>query len=264
MIFYFTGTGNSLAAARIVAHATDDLLVDIGTAYKYKNFDFTLTQGEQLGFVFPTYAWTTPPIIDAFIEHARFRTGNRESFAPVYCFAVVTCGAFVGNTARVFSEELLEAQGINLNASFSVKSVGNCTYLYEPARGEKRTDILAKADGEARRIASRIVAHERVQAEHRNLFGILMSQFTCTDEKPRSTDDFFTLPTCIGCGQCAMLCPTNTITLIEGTPRWAELGCTRCLSCLHRCPVNAIQFGRHTEARGRYMNPILETATERG
>ena len=44
MIFYFTGTGNSLAAAQTIARATDDLLVDIGAAYKYKDFDFTLAQ----------------------------------------------------------------------------------------------------------------------------------------------------------------------------------------------------------------------------
>ena len=138
MIFYFTGTGNSLAAAQTIARATDDLLVDIGAAYKYKDFDFTLAQGEQLGFVFPVYNYTTPPIIDAFLKRARFRTGNKETFTPDYCFAVISCGAFVGSTARVFGKRLLDAQGINLDASFSVKSVGNCTYLYAPAQGEKQ------------------------------------------------------------------------------------------------------------------------------
>ena len=59
-------------------------------------------QGEQLGFVFPVYNYTTPPIIDAFLKRARFRTGNKETFTPDYCFAVISCGAFVGSTARVF------------------------------------------------------------------------------------------------------------------------------------------------------------------
>lgn len=257
MIFYFTGTGNSLAAAQVIAKATDDLLVDIGASYKYKDFDFTLEQGEQIGFVFPTYGWTTPPIIDAFIKRAHFRTGNKETFAPSYCFAVLSCGAFVGNAARFFGAELLNRQGINLNASFSVKSVGNCTYLYAPAKGEKRAKLLARADATTRSIAPRIAAHEETHAEHRNPLGILMSKFTCTEEKPRSTQEFFTLPTCISCGRCASLCPTNTVTLIEGTPRWAELGCTQCLACLHRCPVNAIQYGNKTETRGRYVNPVL-------
>lgn len=260
MIFYFTGTGNSLAAAKIIAETTDDLLVDMGKAYKYKDFDFTLEQGEALGFVFPTYAWTTPPLVDEFIRRANFRTGNKEVFAPCYCYAVVSCGAFVGNTARIFADRLRRWQGINLDASFSVKSVGNCTYLYAPAQGEKRERLLAHAEVEAHRTALRIKARECVHAERRNPLGILLSQVTEQDEKPRSTKDFHTLPTCISCGRCADICPTNTITLIDGTPRWAEMGCTQCLACLHRCPVNAIQYGSKTEARGRYVNPVLGPA----
>ena len=228
MIFYFTGTGNSLAAAQTIARATDDLLVDIGAAYKYKDFDFTLAQGEQLGFVFPVYNYTTPPIIDAFLKRARFRTGNKETFTPDYCFAVISCGAFVGSTARVFGKRL-----------------------------------LAGAELAARETANRIAAREHVRAEHRNPLGIVLSKFTEKDEKPRSTSEFFALPTCTSCGQCADLCPTNTITIIEGAPRWAELGCTQCLACLHRCPVNAIQYGAKTERRGRYVNPVLAKAPKR-
>lgn len=260
MIFYFTGTGNSRAAAQIIAQETSDLLVDMGAAYKYKDFNFTLEQGEVLGFVFPTYAWTTPPLIDTFIKHARFRTGNQEIFTPSYCFVVLTCGAFVGNTARFFAAELLKSQGINLDASFSVKSVGNCTYLYAPAEGEKRQQLIASADGESRRIARRIAEREQTHAEHRNPFGIFMSAFTGKEEKPRSTAEFYALTNCIRCGRCAEVCPTNTVTLIEGTPRWAALGCTRCLACLHRCPVNAIQYSRRTETRGRYVHPVLMNA----
>lgn len=257
MIFYFTGTGNSLAAAQIIARETGDMLVDIGMSYKYKDFDFTLEQGEPLGFVFPVYAWTTPPIIDEFVKRANFRTGNRETFAPDYCYAVVSCGAFVGDTAHFLADELLTHQGINLDASFSVKAVGTCTYLYSPAEGKKRERLVAAANVEALRVARRIVARERVHAEDRNPLGVLFSKFTGKDEKPRSTKEFFSLPTCIHCGRCADICPTNTITLIQGTPRWAEMGCTQCLACLHRCPVNAIQYGKRTESRGRYVNPIL-------
>ena len=160
MIFYFTGTGNSLAAAQTIARATGDMLADIGASYKRKDFDFTLEQGEQLGFVFPTYYWTTPAIVDTFVKLARFRTGNREAFVPGYCFAVISCGRFVGNTARVFETRLLASQGINLDASFSVRSVGNCTFLYAPAQGERREQLLANAELEARRVAERVRQRE--------------------------------------------------------------------------------------------------------
>ena len=90
----------------------------------------------------------------------------------------------------------MDAQGINLDASFSVKSVGNCTYLYAPAQGEKRKRLLAGAELAARETANRIAAREHVRAEHRNPLGIVLSKFTEKDEKPRSTSEFFALPTC--------------------------------------------------------------------
>lgn len=257
MIFYFTGTGNSLATAQILGDETNDAIVDVGTSYKYKQFDFTMIQGQNLGFVFPTYAWTTPPIIDAFLKRARFTGRDGKPFMPGYCYVVVTCGAFVGNTARFFADELRRTQGLNIDASFSVKSVGNCTYLYAPAEGKKREQLLEDAMAKSYRIANKVKQRMPVHEENRNPFGILMSKFTEGDEKPRSTAEFYALDTCIGCGRCADNCPTNTITIIDGRPRWAEMGCTQCLACLHRCPFRAIQYGKKTESRGRYVNPVL-------
>jgi|GEM_PF-4447285 len=36
--------------------------------------------------------------------------------------------------------------------------------------------------------------------------------------------------------------------------------CTLCLGCLHRCPVFAIQYGKHTKAHGQYVNHMRDTA----
>lgn len=177
---------------------------------------------------------------------------------------MISCGAFVGSTARVFGKRLLDAQGINPRRLVQREIGGQ---LHIPVRARPRREAQAPAcrprELAARETANRIAAREHVRAEHRNPLGIVLSKFTEKDEKPRSTSEFFALPTCISCGQCADLCPTNTITIIEGAPRWAELGCTQCLACLHRCPVNAIQYGAKTERRGRYVNPVLAKAPKR-
>lgn len=257
MIFFFTGTGNSLEVAQIIARTTNDTLVDIGQAYKYKRFDFTLEHGENLGFVFPTYGGSTPPIIDGFLAHANFMDAEGNSFAPDYCYLVLTCGAFVGNTARFFAKELSEKQSIILDASFSVKSVGNCVSLYRPAEGEKREIILEEARGQAEDIAQDIAAKIPENKENRHPLGIIMSSIAGKADKARSSKEFYTLPTCTSCGQCVEICPTNTISLIDRKPRWAEMGCTQCFACIHRCPAHAIQYGKNTETRGRYINPVL-------
>ena len=257
MIFYFTGTGNSFAAARIIADANNDELINIGDSFKQGVFDFVVESGSALGFVFPTYAWTTPGIVDEFVKRLHLSQPDGSAYQPDYCFVVVSCGAFVGDTAQFFAAKLDAALGIEVDASFSIKSVGNCTYLYAPAEGEKRERLLADADESAIKIAARVAAREHVHAEDRNPFGRLLSKMTCRDEKPRSTDEFFALSSCIGCGTCVDVCPTNTIALAAGKPVWNGGTCTQCLACLHRCPTHAIQYGKSTIKRGRYLNPAL-------
>lgn len=257
MIFYFTGTGNSLDAALTIARKTGDTLTDIGQANKYKTFDFALQQEESLGFIFPTYGWSTPGIIDQFLTYATFKDLDGNPFMPKYCFAVVLCGSFVGNTAREFAGRLHEKQGITLDASFSIKSVGNCVSMYAPAEGEQRQAILRDARTQAEDIAQSVSHRARVHRETRNPLGVLMSTFTGVADKTRSTKEFYTHTTCTHCGLCAEICPTNTITLIDGTPRWAERGCTQCFACVHHCPPHAIQYGKSTEGRSRYLNPVV-------
>lgn len=257
MILYFTGTGNSFEVAQLIAEQNRDTLFNIGEAFKYKKFEVTLTDGEDIGFVFPCYGGTTPPLIDNFIRHASFKNQDGATFTPRYCYTIMTCGSFVGNAAHFFADELLEFQGINLDASFSIKSVGNCVSLYDmPGKDEER-QILENARANTRKIAELISKKQTGHFEKRNPLGIVMSSFSNKPDKPRSGNNFYTLPTCTHCGQCEEICPTNTITLIERTPRWAELGCTQCYACLHRCPAHAIQYTKKTENRGRYINPVL-------
>ena len=59
MIFYFTGTGNSLYAARKLADEGEQI-VSIVEALRSKVFHYTLSEGEKLGFVFPVYFYRCP------------------------------------------------------------------------------------------------------------------------------------------------------------------------------------------------------------
>ncbi|MEF9842080.1 MAG: EFR1 family ferrodoxin, partial [Raoultibacter sp.] len=159
--------------------------------------------------------------------------------------------------ARYFGKLLHQAQNITLDASFSVKTVDNCTYLSDPVQGDKQAFQLEDGRRQAREIATCLAAKEHVHREVRNPLGIMFSLATCRPNKMCSTDKFFATNACIGCGDCERICPTNTITLTEGRPVWSGAECTQCLACLNRCPAHAIQYGKKTEARTRYVNPVL-------
>ena len=49
---------------------------------------------------------------------------------------------------------------------------------------------------------------------------------------------------CVHCGLCEKVCPKNIIQLQGGKPIWTKDDCACCLGCLHRCPKQAIQYGK--------------------
>jgi len=68
MIFYFTGTGNSLFAAKKIHEELDHEIIDISKAMEEKQFENTLSENESIGFVIPVYYYGVPSIVEDFIK----------------------------------------------------------------------------------------------------------------------------------------------------------------------------------------------------
>lgn len=260
MIFYFTASGNSFDVARIIARATNDEMIDLGSAYKTDRFGlrFRVSQGENLGFVFPVYAWSTPAIVDDFIREVQFITDNGRPYRPGYAYCVMTYGLMAGNTAKFFEKQLKKHQNIQLDASFAVKGVGTCVYIYDMPTPEKQEHIIRGMRRDAKQVATAIKEMRMGHFENRNPAGQVLSAFTGRENKKNSIKPFFVDDDrCIGCATCATVCPTNTIVMQRGRPMWVGDACTQCLACLHRCPTQATQYGPLTAKRRRYLNPAL-------
>lgn len=84
MIFYFTGTGNSLYAAARLSHGTADRVVSIAECMQKEEFAFP-EPCERAGFVFPVYWYGIPAIVERFLD--RLTLGGCD-----YAYAVITCG----------------------------------------------------------------------------------------------------------------------------------------------------------------------------
>ena len=63
---------------------------------------------------------------------------------------------------------------------------------------------------------------------------------------------FYATDACISCGKCVKSCVLNNIRLVNGRPEWGKK-CTHCMACISVCPEEAVEYGKHTVGKRRYL-----------
>ena len=109
MIFYFTGTGNSLYAAKQL----DTELFSIPQVIHKEQQVF---EAESIGIVCPVYGHEMPGMVKDFLRRAEFHTG--------YLYLVLTYGNMHGGAAELAEQELL-AVGKRADYINTLKMVDN-------------------------------------------------------------------------------------------------------------------------------------------
>jgi ferredoxin len=254
IIYYFTGTGNSLAVARKIASVLDDC--DLVPVASQKDTTVAIIpDAERVGIVCPVYFLGLPVMVAEF-------AARLDCSSVRYTFAIVTLGGSGGSTTLRQLDHLIRNQhGRGLDAGFTVKMPGNYILLYSSPTGERQTDLLAAADS---RINLLIPVIRR--CEHRNIPLAIFGRFLYALAYPRfvsrsrSEDRKFTVSdACTSCGTCARVCPADDIEIVQGRPVWKGR-CEVCCACIHVCPTEAIQAGPRTARRQRYRNPSTSIA----
>lgn len=255
MIFYFSGTGNSYAAAKALADALGEPLHDLAAAQREQEYAYTLQKGEKLGFVFPIYAWAPPKAVTDFVKRLHL------SYPDIpYTFAVCTCGSSAGNAMELF-EIALEEGGLTLDSGFSVIMPDNCVTLFETDSDALAAQKLANAEKTLRNIARAIRLGKREFFRvHRGKAAALLTGLVSPLQRTLGsrTKPFFATQGCTGCGLCAQICTSGCIKMAGSRPIWMEDHCNMCLACLNRCPAAAIQYGKGTAKRSRYVHPLYQ------
>lgn len=256
MIFYFSGTGNSLYVAKTLGKALDERMIDMAEELKKPNhtFHYTLEKGEKLGFVFPVYAWAPPEAVVSFLKKMECKTKEEN-----YCFAVCTCGNSAGETINIFQKELAKKK-MRLDSGFSIVMPDNYVVGFDVDDREQEQQKLDDADIILKKIIQ-VTEKERKGffRVHKGKLPVLKSGIVSMlfHTFGQDTKPFYATGECIGCGLCVEVCTSGCIHLKEDKPVWDKGTCNMCMACLNRCPKSAIQYGKKTESRGRYVNPHL-------
>lgn len=255
MIFYFSGTGNSLQAAKAIAKHNDVKLISIAAAINSNNdiYEYNLDNNEIIGFVFPIYAWAPPKMVLKFIDKLRLNNYNNN-----YVFSVATCGENIGNTMKLLGASLKE-KNLKLDSGFSIKMPNNYIIIGNVDSKEMEEQKLTVAEESLKHINNIIEERGKgiFEVEKGFLPGVLTSVINPLFNKNAvDTKKFYVNESCTSCGLCEKVCNCRNIK-VNGKPEWGA-NCTQCLGCLHLCPTKAIQYGKGTEKKGRYKNPTIE------
>lgn len=258
MIFYFSGTGNSLQAAKSIADFNGEKLISIAKEMNSTRgrFEYTLQENEVIGFVFPVYAWAPPGMVLQFIEKLKFTNYKKN-----YIFSIATCGDNIGNTMKVLGNRL-KKKGMDLNSGFSIRMPNNYIIMGDVDSKEVEKEKLLAAEETLKNI-NKVIKEKRTgvfEIEKGRFPGLLTAVINpLFDKNAKNTKKFYANEKCTGCGLCERVCNSRSIVKVKERPEWGEQ-CTLCLACIHLCPVKAIQYGKGTEKKGRYRNPNVNVS----
>ena len=230
-IYYFTGTGNSMRAARVIARQLGDTEI---ISMRVSPEEVPASDCDVVGFIFPVYHWSMPAPAAAFVEKLAVNPN-------AYIFAVAM-PSFICGTACESLAAILAARGMTLDYGNKVFNVANYAIVYPPFPSAKL--MVPLAERKLRKIAEDIIRRkkrdyprassfirqkrERVMAPYLKLLKYADNPFTISAD-------------CISCGLCSRVCPCGNIILENGKPAFQH-HCANCMACVVSCPKRAIGY----------------------
>jgi len=245
-LFYYTGTGNSLWAARTLAERVGEAeLFPISRV----RADAGRTDADAVGLVFPVHIWGVPRRVIAFLDDIK-RDPSRYHFA-----IAVNAGQVAATLLQL--RGLLQERGLALACGFGLVMPSNYIPWGGPGPREGQMKRIAAAREKIAAIASNVTTGAQGPIERGPFWqNLLFTGFNrlAFSRVPSMDKSFWTDPRCNGCGVCRQVCPCGNIEMKEDKPLWLHR-CEQCLACIQWCPQEAIQFGKRTPRYERYHHP---------
>lgn len=249
-IYYFTGTGNSLAAAKSLASKHQDSELQPIPKLIKEGKKITAEPNSNIGIVYPMYAGGLPNIVVKFFELIDLTKAE-------YVYSLITEGGNWGSPSKQISA-LAEKSGHKLNSAWWVQLPDNYIPMSNPPEKIKQEKMFEDADSKISAIAENIIGRkneiETMAITGKIFAGLLYKSFlkhiTDFDKK------FVVNSDCTNCSICVDVCPVNNIKDVNGKNEWQH-HCEGCLACLQFCPKQAISCGGKTSSRIRYHHPSV-------
>jgi ferredoxin len=260
LIYYLTGTGNALKAARwFEEHAgaagmeTELLPVD-----RFKRpIDPPAGEYTLVGFLYPTHGFCLPWYMLKFM--LAFPRGRNRLFC-LNTYAGMTFGRFplpgLSGIALMLPAIVLTLKGYRVRGLVSLNLPSNWISLH-PGLTEHAVSVLVEhCRKKTARYAAALLSGGRT---YRGLISIpfdlavspvavgylLVGRFWLAKMYMANSD-------CDGCAICSNNCPMNALIMKNGRPYWT-FHCESCMRCMNLCPKKAIQVSYLFTAVSAYL-----------
>ncbi len=248
LIYVFTGTGNSLWAAKEIAKELENCEIVSMGSNNNKNY-LLKAHYDSIGFVYPTYAGGMPKRVRDFVLQLDLKGSE-----GTYFFAVATCGR-ISRAQNVVTQlrHLLKRKGVKLSYGERLDMFSNYVVGYEMRETVKEEAEQSAID--IKPMIESIKNHKTNKGTATTLRQIESMGFMLIVS---SMDKNFNISdVCSKCGICKKVCPVSNIDMgVDGKPYFRHQ-CEQCLSCIQNCPTKAINYKDKTQNRRRYIHPDI-------
>ena len=230
-IYYFTGTGNSMRAARVIAERLGNTEI---VSMRADPKEYSAMDCEIVGFIFPVYHWTMPEPAVSFVKKLEI---NPKAYVFTVAMPSFICGMACEKLAEILAEK-----GIRLNYGNIVNSVANYVIVYPPFPSPRLR--VPQTEKKLKKIAEDVYLKRERDYPRASRFIKKRSEGFMTPyiELQKYADNPFTISEdCISCGLCSRVCPCHNIILKDGKPTYQH-HCANCMACVVSCPKRAIGY----------------------
>ena len=237
IIYVFSGTFNTLKAARMISQALQEGGVKTTVCEVKKPLDAIPMPDayDYVGFGYPVHAYNAPQIFVEFIR--RLPALNRCAFI----FKTSGEPFRMNNASSCMVHKLLCKKGFDVRLETHMLMPYNIMFRYP--------DALAKQMYLHTQAQSQLLARRLLSGEHDDIryhLGHWIMSFLMRIEWPgaKLNGVFYSVDKkkCTKCRRCVSMCPTNNIQLKNGKIKFSWQ-CAMCMRCAMFCPHDAINPG---------------------